>query len=845
MAAGTPGGAEGWEPSGGPPAGAARSTPRRLLAAVLLLNLFVDGVMLVNLRQGWQQRQHQALRSADSLTRLLERTLEAVFDKVDLALLAVADEQARQAAAGRPDPAALDAALARQRARTPDLLTLAMADAGGHLVRGAPQVPAGLYVGDRDYFVAQRASDAGLFISRPVLGRLSKVPVIFFSRRLTGPEGRFAGVVSGAITLEHVASILADVEVGPHGATLLRYQDLSEVVRRANGVLEPLLGPSQVSATLRRQVAAGQTSGAYVAVAPADGISRTYGFRKIGGSPFYGLVGLAQEDLLRSWWREAAQAAGLAALFAAVTALGAWSALRSFRDRQAATEALRESESRLAAIIASFPAALAITDLETGRYLLANEAFGRTTGWPLAEVVGRTSGDIDVWTDRADRAAVIAAVTARGAVDDYEAVFRRRDGSRLTGLLSARTIAIEGRRYLLTITRDVTRQRQLEAQLQQAQRLESVGRLAGGVAHDFNNMLSVILGEAAILAADLPAGHPGHEGVREITRAGERSRDLTRQLLAFSRKQAISPRPVDLDTLVGATLPALVRLIGEDVALHFEPARDLRPVLLDPSQFDQVLVNLVVNARDAMPAGGRLVLRTANVTLAPGPGQGPEGLPPGAYAQLTVSDDGVGMDEETLSHLFEPFFTTKAAGKGTGLGLATSYGIVQQNGGAIQVRSAPGQGTTFTILLPCTGDRAEPAAAPAGPAPVRGEGLLLLVEDEAPVRRTTRRLLESLGYRVLEAGSGEEALALAEGTAFDLLVTDVMMPGMKGPELSQRLRARRPGLETLFISGYTASVIGSGGILEAGTHFLKKPFSVEDLALKLREALRARAAPPA
>jgi len=498
------------------------------------------------------------------------------------------------------------------------------------------------------------------------------------------------------------------------------------VVRRSSGMIEPLLEPSEPSPPLREQLRAGQSSGLYTAIAPKDGIRRTYGWRKVGDRPFFVLVGLAQDDVLATWWREVAHAAVLVALFAGVTTVGAWLALRSVRRQQAAGEALRETEARL----------------------------------------------------------------------------------------------------------------------QQAQRLESVGRLAGGVAHDFNNMLSVILGEAAILAAELPPDHPGQTSVREITLAGERSRDLTRQLLAFSRKQAISPRVVNLNSLVESTRPALVRLIGEDVTLSFEPGPGLRPVRLDPGQFDQVLVNLVLNARDAMAGkGGRLVLATANVGVGGAAGPTVEGLPTGDYVLLAVSDEGHGMSADTLAHLFEPFFTTKSEGRGTGLGLATIYGIVRQNGGAIQVESAPGSGTTFRIYLPSVAEQTEPEVRPAAP-PARGRGTILLAEDEAPVRRTTRKLLESFGYRVLEAASGEEVLAAARGSAIDLLVTDVMLPGMKGPEISRRLRALLPGLPTLFISGYTASVLGSQGVLEPDVQLLHKPFSVQDLARKVEEALRAPAARP-
>jgi signal transduction histidine kinase/ActR/RegA family two-component response regulator len=691
---------------------------------VLALNAFVAVMVGMNLRGSYVQRQKQAALSAQGLARLLERSLAAVFDRVDQALLTVVDEHDRQLANRQPDPAALETVLAHQKARTPDILSLRLVDAGGRVGRGLPATTEQVSTADRDYFTAPRdAPGAGLFISRPAMGRIVKVPLVILSRRLSRANGDFDGVVFASITLEHFAELLAEVEVGPRGATLLRFEDLSAVVRRSSGVVEPLLEPSEPSPNLPLQIRAGQHSGLYTAFAPKDGIERTYGWRKVTDRPFYVLVGLAQDDLLATWWGDVVQAGGLVALFAAVTAMGAYSLLRSLRRQESANAALRETEARL----------------------------------------------------------------------------------------------------------------------QQTQRLESVGRLAGGVAHDFNNMLSVILGEAAMLREDLPPDHPVQTSVREIIHAGERSRDLTRQLLAFSRRQAISPRVVNLNALVEAMRPALVRLIGEDVTLVFQPAPELRSVLLDPGQFDQVLVNVVVNARDAMPAGGRLVLRTANAAVGGAPGPGLEALRPGDHVLLAVTDEGHGMDEETLAHIFEPFFTTKPEGRGTGLGLATTYGIVQQNGGAITVASTPGQGTTFTIYLPCATERADPSDGPA-PAPVHGRGTILLAEDEAPVRRTTRKLLESLGYRVVEAASGDEVLAAARDTAVDLLITDVVLPGMKGPEISRRVQALRPGLPTLFISGYTASVLGSQGVLDPGVHFLQKPFTLQDLARKVAEVLRAAGA---
>jgi PAS domain S-box-containing protein len=583
-----------------------------------------------------------------------------------------------------------------------------------------------------------------------------------------------------------------------------------------------------------------------------DGVRRIYAFRKVGVRPLYVIVGFAMEDVLVGFRRELVQAAAMQGLFALVTALAVWSGVRSLRRagedavaREKALTSLRESEGRLAATFAAFPDALAISDFATGQYLFVNEGFAKVSGWPVEQVIGRSSGELSVWADQADRTAVVEALLQRGAIDDYDAIFRHRDGTEFQGQISGRVVSIDGKRYLLTITRDLSRQRQLEAQLQQAQRLESVGRLAGGVAHDFNNMLLVILGEAAVLEAELPHDHPERQSVEAILQAAQRSRDLTRQLLAFSRKQVISPRVVDLNALVEATRQPLSRLIGADIRLSFLPTPAPWPVRLDPSQLDQVLMNLVVNARDAMPGGGALTVRTANV---PAGSAGPDrcGLPAADYVALSVQDEGIGMTPETLAHVFEPFFTTKTEGKGTGLGLATIYGIARQNGGAVAVESALEKGTTFTMYLP----RCEPAAAEAPPpgarTPARGRGTVLLVEDEEAVQRTTVRMLQSLGYTVRAAGSGTEALALAEAEGpIDLLATDVVMPGIKGPALAAMLAQRRPGLRTLFMSGYAASALGEGGVLGEAVHFLQKPFTLDDLARAVQAALEAPAPAPA
>ncbi|NTW59592.1 MAG: response regulator, partial [Nitrospirae bacterium] len=437
---------------------------------------------------------------------------------------------------------------------------------------------------------------------------------------------------------------------------------------------------------------------------------------------------------------------------------------------------------------------------------------------------------------------------------DVEHRIIRSDGAVRWLTTRSRTFfdTIDGtRRPIRTVgaVRDITEQKQAEqereklhAQLTHAQKMESIGRLAGGVAHDFNNMLSVILGYTTLMKGKLPAADPLMQFLQEIEHAAIRSRDLTSQLLAFSRKQVVAPRTVNLIRLIESVQKSLTRMIGEDIELRVIPAEGLWSVKIDPMQVDQIIMNLAINARDAMPNGGSLTIETANVQLDEAYCRQHAGFRPGSFVLLTVSDNGNGMSKEILSHVFEPFFTTKEFGKGTGLGLATVYGIVKQNDGFISVYSEVGQGTTFRIYLPRAVDEKalpealSPAAAPA----LSGAGTVVLVEDDAMVRELTLLLLKTLGYSVLVANSPAHALSLCErkDIPIDLLMTDVVMPGMNGKELLRRANAIRPGIRVLFMSGYTANVIAHHGVLDDGIKFIQKPFSIADLAQKVQDAIR-------
>ncbi len=386
---------------------------------------------------------------------------------------------------------------------------------------------------------------------------------------------------------------------------------------------------------------------------------------------------------------------------------------------------------------------------------------------------------------------------------------------------------------------DVTERHTLESQFRQAQKMEAVGRLAGGVAHDFNNVLTAINGYSDLLLEDLDHDDPKRQDVEEIRAAAQRAAALTRQLLAFSRKQVLQSRVLDLNTVVRTLDKMLQRLIGEDVKLEVSLAADLEAVRADPGQIEQVILNLAVNSRDAMPNGGRLTIETASVDLDEAYARDHAGVSPGRYVMLAVSDTGVGMDAETQSHIFEPFYTTKEQGKGTGLGLSTVYGIVKQSGVYVWVSSKPGRGTTFNIYLPRVDEPVETQEPPPLSPSLFGRETVLLAEDDASVRQVVSEVLMQKGYDVLRTPDGRTALEMARAQEgeIQLLITDMVMPGMTGRELADALKAERPGLRVLYMSGYTGDAVVRHGVLEEGMPYLQKPFTPGALAFKVREVL--------
>jgi two-component system cell cycle sensor histidine kinase/response regulator CckA len=511
-------------------------------------------------------------------------------------------------------------------------------------------------------------------------------------------------------------------------------------------------------------------------------------------------------------------------------------------ERKRAEMALQGSEARLRRLVESNIIGISTGDL-SGKLIDANDAYLRLLGFTREDLLsGKMRWDALTPPEYRDTDQLaVEQLKSTGSASPWEKQFFRKDGSRVSVLIGVTTLtAARGELETVSFVVDISERKKLEAQLRMAQKMEAVGQLAGGIAHDFNNLLGVIIGWSEVFEERLDQNDPLRPKAEQIKKAGQRAAALTRQLLAFSRKQVLEPRVLDLNAVVADTLKMLQRLIGENIELIAIPAPDLGRVKADQGQIEQVILNLAINARDAMPQGGKLTITIANEEMDDISIRQHPGAVPGSYVMLSVSDTGCGMDHETQAHIFEPFFTTKELGKGTGLGLSTVYGIMKQSGGYISVYSELGRGTTFKSYLPRI-EQSVPQGTP-GRNPkdlARGWETILLVEDAQPLRELARELLETNGYTVLEAANGADAIQVAEkyGKPIHLLLTDVVMPGMDGSKLAERMGDSYPGIKVLYMSGYTDDAIVHHGVLDSGITLLQKPFTRESLTRKVREVL--------
>jgi two-component system, cell cycle sensor histidine kinase and response regulator CckA len=516
---------------------------------------------------------------------------------------------------------------------------------------------------------------------------------------------------------------------------------------------------------------------------------------------------------------------------------------RDITERKRSAEALRRSEAGFRSVVEDAPYGIYRASL-AGELVLTNSSLEKMLGYSSQEELLRINLASGIYRYPLEHQKINEVLLHQGSFKDLEVEWKRKDGAPITVRCSGCPIKDEtgAVAYVEVFAEDVTERRTLERQLRMAQKMEAVGRLSGGIAHDFNNLLGVIIGYSQVLKRSLGPASASFEHAQEIEKASQRAVSLTRQLLAFSRQQVLEPVVLNLNSLLSDMEKMLPRLIGEDISINLELDPALSQVKADPGQIEQVVLNLTVNARDAMPDGGKLRIQTANVTLDNAYTHTHPGSRAGSYVMLRVTDTGTGIDPEIQSQIFEPFFTTKERDKGTGLGLATVYGVVKQSGGYIAVDSEKGKGASFSVYLPQLEQPAVQAApAIAAPMNTRGSETILLVEDAEPLRKLAAMFLQESGYRILSAADGQQALQVARQNPgpIHLLLTDVVMPGMNGRVLGERLAASQPGMKVLYMSGYTDSFIAGHGVLEPGTHLLHKPFTQEALNRKVRELLDA------
>ncbi|HEY6561343.1 MAG TPA: response regulator [Polyangiaceae bacterium] len=513
------------------------------------------------------------------------------------------------------------------------------------------------------------------------------------------------------------------------------------------------------------------------------------------------------------------------------------------QKEQELEQALRDSEARYRALFTNSPLPMWVYDRDTLAFVSVNTAAVAHYGYSQEEFLSMRIPDL--WPPE-DVPKQLPELELPPPITFKSVRHRRKDGSIILVEIKRHDMYFDGRRERVVVANDVTEReraqealRASESRLRQAQKMEAVGRLAGGVAHDFNNLLSVILSCGEFVLSDLPAGDELRADVEEILRAGQRAAGLTRQLLLFSRQRVLEPKVLDLNELLLSMEKMLARIVGEDVELRTVMGAAAGKVRVDPGSIEQVLMNLVVNSRDAMPTGGQITIETRDITLDEAFASEHAGVNAGPHVMLAVSDTGIGMDRATQLRIFEPFYTTKPAGKGTGLGLSTVFGIVQQSGGTVWVYSEPGQGATFKVYLPQVAAAVDVIRASVAPRTLRGSETILLVEDEDQIRMVVRAILSRSGYEVLEARNGPDALALDAGHSgiIDLLLTDVVMPQMSGPEVAERLRAARPSMKVLCMSGYTDDSVFRHAVLDRHFAYIQKPITPDSLTQKVREVL--------
>ena len=776
-------------------------------------------------------------RRAENLAFILSDHLARTVSGIDTTLSQIALVGTR---VGGPaaDDGAWDTVLEAAKSGVSGIAVLAIVDEAGTIRHSTLKQIVGQSRADTFLFRRLSADPGiGLVADNPLRGRLTGQWVIPFGRRLTGPQGQFTGIVVATLEPERLRNFYRTIDVGSRGFISVLHPEKSVLFREPSSRDET--GEAvQDNPLLARQRNAPEY-GFMRAPLGRGGATYLTAYRKLADPPLLIAVSLAEADVLATWWTGAIVAAAIAAAFG-VLLLFAWRmVMRQIRARAEADAALRLNQAQFQSIMHHAPMMVSLKDT-SGRYTFVNKAFQEFTGKTEDNLLGKTVADFNT-----EEYSDLVAREDRVAIDGKRATQREFTTPAETGqrtVLLVKFPVFDDQREVTgvgTVMADITEQKRAEAHLAQAQRIEAVGQLTGGIAHDFNNLLTSILLNADVLATVMDEKlRPLAEAVRQ---AAERGADLTRRLLAFGRRQMLEPRPTDVKGLLAGMEPLMHRTLGAHIEIRTEHAADLWFATVDPSQLENAVLNLAVNARDAMPNGGRLTIETANVDLDEEHAAALPESRPGQYVMIAVSDTGSGMPPDVLARAFEPFFTTKDVGKGTGLGLSMVYGFVKQSGGHARIQSKVGAGTVVQLFLP----RSVAAAVVADAAPLApqdlpsGKETILFVEDDSMVRQHTGRQIAGLGYAIIAAENATEAISLVDnGCVPDLLFTDVVMPGgMNGRQLALKLRERWPTLRVLYTSGYAHGQLTIDGESVPSKYVLGKPYRRAELANKLREVL--------
>jgi PAS domain S-box-containing protein len=867
-----------------PPAARGASIRLRLLALVIAAALPQLAFSIVQVRRADREARANTEEIAMQLARRIAMRIDDHVSVVD-ALLITLSHVIRTDANG----AAYNDSLLSSVSHDLDtrFLVLSVSDSTGRIkgLSNASSIGSSYNVADRKYFREAIAS-RGLGFGEPMTGRVTGRPAVGIGRAVLGPDGRPRGVVAASTNLAQIERLLVPASL-PESAVVTLLDERGVVLARSQDgkswVGRDISDLSSTKITLRERQGVREVTG-------VDGVERLAAFATATKVPWQVFVGLRKSTALAGVHEQERDALilGLASLIVSlgiawiiaqriakpVTALiadanafasgdlahrsrveadGEPGQLADTFNRMAGvlqrrSDELSESERRYRVLFHTMPLPMWVYSVDSLRFTAVNQAAVDRYGYTKEEFLAMSVMDLRPPCEVPRLAKVISEVNGE-RIKGQAWKHRTKSGELIDVEVNSDGMIVDGAAARLVVAIDVTERNRIEGalhasqeQLRQSQKMEAVGSLAGGIAHDFNNLLTAILGYCDLALESAEAESPVHEDLAEIRRAAQRAAELTHQLLAFSRRQMLKPTVFSLNTAVQGTVKILRRLISENIVLELSLGPAPLLVCADPGQVEQVILNLAVNARDAMARGGKLALTTDERTFTISHNVAGSTLAPGRYATLSVTDTGTGITPEVRERLFEPFFTTKERGHGTGLGLATVYGVIQQSGGGVDVQSNPGEGSTFTVYFPFAVEReAAPASGKTREPSARGEGTIILAEDDDAVRAIARTTLERAGYRVLAASDGLRALALLDEhpEAIDLLLTDVIMPNMNGRELAERMSALRPGLPVLFVSGYTDNVLADQGIPQSETALLDKPFTPASLTAAVAAILGA------